>query len=73
MPRKNGARGHTLVEPTILTREYGVQWRRTEISLCELAKLRKGGWSIKQMATHYGVCSTSIEVRIRELKKKGLL
>jgi hypothetical protein len=41
-----------------------------EISLCELAKLRKDGWTIQKMAAYYGVCPTNIDVRIRELKKK---
>jgi hypothetical protein len=62
-----------VVEPTITAREYKAQWFRPWIDSCELAKLRKSGWTVKQMAVHFGVCASSIDVRIRAFKENGKL
>jgi len=54
-------------------REYAVLWKRQEIDLAELAKLRwVDNWQVKHLAQHFGVGRTAIGNHLRQLKSQAL-
>ena len=55
----------------MIAKDFAAQWFRPEIDLCELAKLRKAGWTIKRLAEHFGRPKTSIVERLARLEKKA--
>jgi hypothetical protein len=62
----NGGGWHKLLEPRSVTvcREYGVLWKRLEIDLGELKRLRQGR-TIEQLAAHFDCGTTKIKKRLR--------
>jgi Zn-dependent peptidase ImmA (M78 family) len=51
----------------VIAKDFAAQWFRPEIDLCELAKLRKAGWTLKRLAKHFGRPKTSIVERLARL------
>ena len=65
-----------LVEPQKLTvnRFYEVLWKKQEIDLTVLAKLRWiDKWSIERLAKHFDLGTTAIKCRLKALKSKPKL
>ena len=56
-----------MVEPTLIVKEFTAQWFRSEIDLCELAKLRKAGWTTRALAAHFRISKSSIVDRLNRL------
>jgi lambda repressor-like predicted transcriptional regulator len=51
-------------------KDFTAQWFRSEIDLCELAKLRKAGWTTRALAAHFGISNSSIVDRLKKLAKE---
>jgi hypothetical protein len=58
-----------LIEPRSVTvcRDYGVQWKRQEIDLPELRRLRKK-MTLSGLAEHFQVGTTTVKMRLREVR-----
>ena len=69
--RESGARGRNLVEQTVIVKEFTARWFRPEIDFCELAKLRKDGWKVKDIAAHMGISKTCVLDRLRKLDSRS--
>jgi len=52
----------------VIAKDFAAQWFRPEIDLCELAKLRKAGWTIQRLADYFGRPKTSIVERLARLQ-----
>ena len=69
----NGARGPKVVEHLVVHRIYSVQWKRPEINLMELAKLRwKERWSVSRLGIHFDRSPETIQMHICKLRAGGL-
>ena len=55
-------------EPSTIARERTAQWRRAQIDLGELARLRQAGWTSKQLQRHFGFGRTKINLELRRLR-----
>lgn len=69
----NGARGPKVIEHQAVHRIYSVQWKRPEINLMELAKLRwLEKWSVARLSRHFDRKPDTIQMHLCRLRKVDL-
>jgi hypothetical protein len=68
-----GGRFAYLVEPMIVVKNYIYEWKRPEIDLNELARLRfEQGWSLWKLKIHFGCGMPKLQRHLRGLKRKEI-
>lgn len=55
-----GGRSAILVEPLVVVRKYQVHWIRPKPDLVKLAKLRRKGWSLREISAALGIPKTTL-------------
>ena len=53
----------------MIVREYLAGWFQAKTDVCELAKLRKDGWTLKKIAAHAGVAKSTVIRGLRLLEE----
>jgi hypothetical protein len=67
----NGVGQEIVFEPVTIARECPVQWTRGVIDLGELARLRREGWTSKQLQAYFGFGRTKINLELRKIRKNS--
>ena len=57
-----------VLEPMTMVRECPAQWTRGKIDLGELARLRREGWTSKQLQAHFSFGRSKINFELRTLR-----
>jgi len=65
---KNGVGDGIVFEPSTIARECPAQWTRVENDLGELARLRREGWTSRELQAHFGFGRTKINAELRRLR-----
>ena len=67
--KKNGVGDGLVFEPVTIARECPAQWTRGKIDLGELARLRREGWTSKQLQARFGFGRSKVNLELRGLRK----
>ncbi len=69
LKEKIGVGDGIVFEPLTIARECPARWAQAQIDLGELARLRREGWTSRQLQAHFGFARSKINLELRKLRR----